>query len=253
MNITSTRHGAVLELAFDRLDRKNAITAAMYAALADGLVSAREDGEVRVVLIRGHQEVFTAGNDLGDFLNNPPHGNESPVFRFLQAISTFPKPIIAAVSGAAVGVGTTLLMHCDAVYASETAKFSMPFANLGLCPEAASSLLFPRLVGLQQASEKLLFGEPFNAQEAHAMGLVNRVVPVDQLQAFAMDRAQSLAMRPMASLLTTKRLIREGSAELIASTMQKEGEQFRRMLGEPAAREAFTAFMQKRQPDFSKL
>jgi enoyl-CoA hydratase/carnithine racemase len=253
MNITSTRHGPVLELAFDRLDRKNAITAAMYAALADGLVGAREDDEVRVVVIRGHQEVFTAGNDLGDFLNNPPHGNESPVFRFLQAISTFPKPIIAAVSGAAVGVGTTLLMHCDAVYASDTAKFSMPFATLGLCPEAASSLLFPRLAGLQQASEKLLFGEPFTAAEAQAMGLVNRVVPADQLLAFAMDRAQTLAMRPMASLLITKRLIREGSAELIASTMQKEGEQFRRMLGEPAAREAFTAFMQKRQPDFSKL
>lgn len=252
-HITITTHGPVRELAFARPERKNAITAQMYADLADGLHAARDDADIRVVLIHGAPEVFTAGNDLGDFLNNPPHGNDSPVFRFLQAISTFPKPIIAAVSGAAVGVGTTLLMHCDVVYASDTAQFSMPFANLGLCPEAASSLLFPRLVGLQQASEKLLFGEPFSASEAHQMGLVNRVVATNELMAFARERAQGLARRPMASLLTTKQLIRAGSAQEIASAMQAEGAHFRRMLTEPAAREAFTAFMQKRQPDFSTL
>jgi enoyl-CoA hydratase/carnithine racemase len=252
-HIKVSEQGSITTLLFDRLDRKNAITADMYAALADALNQAKDSTTTRVVVIRGHEEVFTAGNDLGDFLNNPPHGDNSPVFRFLQAISTFPKPIIAAVSGAAVGVGTTLLMHCDVVYASDSAKFSMPFSSLGLCPEAASSLLFPQLVGLQQASEKLLFGEAFDAQEAHAIGLVNKVLPAAQLFEFAQQRAQALAQRPLSSLMITKQLIRAPQAATIAATMQTEGGHFRRMLTEPAAREAFMAFMQKRSPDFSKV
>jgi enoyl-CoA hydratase/carnithine racemase len=175
------------------------------------------------------------------------------VHQFLRAISTATKPLIASVSGAAVGVGTTMLLHCDLVYASETAKLSMPFAQLGLCPEAASSLLLPQLAGYHRAADKLLFGEPFDANEARELGLVNRVLPAGELDAFVRTQARKLTLLPPASLRATKRLMKEGATPQIAERMSIEGKQFGEMLRAPEAREAFTAFFEKRRPDFSKF
>ncbi|QIM53005.1 enoyl-CoA hydratase [Hydrogenophaga crocea] len=240
-------------LTFNRADKKNSITSAMYGALADALAGAADDPAVRVVLIQGHETVFSAGNDIGDFLNNPPAGLDSPVFRFLKGIATFPKPLIAAVCGPAVGVGTTLLFHCDLVYAGDNAAFSMPFVNLGLCPEAASSLLVPQMLGYHRAAEALLLGEPFMAEAALEVGLVNRVLPPTEANAYAHSVAAKLAAKPLSSLIETKRLMKKGQGELVLKTIAEEGASFGRMLREPAAKEAFGAFMERRKPDFSKV
>ena len=253
MSIRTETADGVLTLTFDRLDRKNAITAAMYQTLADALVAAETDPAIRVIVLAGHESVFTAGNDLEDFMKNPPKDESAPVHQFLKAISTASKPLIASVSGAAVGVGTTMLLHCDLVYASETAKLSMPFAQLGLCPEAASSLLLPQLAGYHRAADKLLFGEPFDANEARELGLVNRVLPAGELDAFVRTQARKLTLLPPASLRATKRLMKEGATPQIAERMSVEGKQFGEMLRSPEAREAFTAFFEKRRPDFSKF
>ncbi|MGN7100817.1 enoyl-CoA hydratase [Ralstonia holmesii] len=253
MSIRTETVDGVLTLTFDRPDRKNAITAAMYQTLADALVAAETDPAIRVIVLAGHESVFTAGNDLEDFMKNPPKDESAPVHQFLKAISTATKPLIASVSGAAVGVGTTMLLHCDLVYASETAKLSMPFAQLGLCPEAASSLLLPQLAGYHRAADKLLFGEPFDASEARELGLVNRVLPAGELDAFVRTQARKLTLLPPASLRATKRLMKEGATPQIAERMSVEGKQFGEMLRAPEAREAFTAFFEKRRPDFSKF
>nr|WP_311529733.1 enoyl-CoA hydratase [uncultured Ralstonia sp.] len=253
MSIRTETADGVLTLTFDRLDRKNAITAAMYQTLADALVAAETDAAIRVIVLAGHESVFTAGNDLEDFMKHPPKDDSAPVHQFLRAISTATKPLIASVSGAAVGVGTTMLLHCDLVYASETAKLSMPFAQLGLCPEAASSLLLPQLAGYHRAADKLLFGEPFDANEARELGLVNRVLPADELDAFVRTQARKLTLLPPASLRATKRLMKEVATPQIAERMSVEGKQFGEMLRAPEAREAFTAFFEKRRPDFSKF
>jgi enoyl-CoA hydratase/carnithine racemase len=204
-------------------------------------------------VLQGHETVFSAGNDIGDFLNRPPAGTGSPVFRFLHGIATFTKPLLAAVCGPAVGVGTTMLLHCDLVYAGDNAAFSMPFVNLGLCPEAASSLLVPQMLGYHRAAEALLLGEPFMAEAALEVGLVNRIVPPTEANAVAQSVAQKLAAKPIASLVETKRLMKKGQQQLVLQQMADEGQSFSRLLGEPAAREAFGAFMDKRTPDFSKL
>ena len=253
MSIRTETADGVLTLTFDRLDRKNAITAAMYQTLADALVAAETDPAIRVIVLAGHESVFTAGNDLEDFMKNPPKDESAPVHQFLKAISRATKPLIASVSGAAVGVGTTMLLHCDLVYASETAKLSMPFAQLGLCPEAASSLLLPQLAGYHRAADKLLFGEPFDATEARELGLVNRVLPAGELDAFVRTQARKLTLLPPASLRATKRLMKGGATPQIAERMSVEGKQFGEMLRAPEAREAFTAFFEKRRPDFSKF
>ena len=243
----------VMTLTINRLARKNSITAAMYDALADALDAANHDTAVRVVVIQGHETIFSAGNDIGDFLNKPPVTAEAPVFRFLRGISSFPKPVIASVCGPAVGIGTTLLLHCDLVYAGDNAAFSMPFVNLGLCPEAASSFLAPQLMGYARAAEALLLGEPFSAESALEMGLINRIVPPAEASALAQRQALKLAGKPMTSLMETKRLMKKGNSAMVAERMAEEGASFGRMLQEPAAREAFTAFMEKRRPDFSAL
>ena len=160
----------VMTLTFNRVDKKNSITSKMYGELADALAAAESDAAVRCVLIQGDPTIFSAGNDIGDFLNAPPAGQDSPVFRFLRGIASFPKPIVAAVCGPAVGIGTTMLFHCDLVYAGDNAAFSMPFVNLGLCPEAASSLLVPQMFGYHRAAEALLLGEPFMAEAALEVG-----------------------------------------------------------------------------------
>jgi len=242
----------VMTLTLNRVDKKNSITAAMYSTLADALDQAKADAAVRVVLLQGDATVFSAGNDIGDFLHKPPAGQDSPVFRFLHGIAAFPKPIVAAVCGPAVGIGTTMLLHCDLVYAGDNAAFALPFVNLGLCPEAASSLLVPQMFGYHRAAEALLLGEPFMAEAALEVGLVNRVVPPTEANAIAQAQARKLAAKPISSLIETKRLMKKGQAALVAQQMTEEGAVFGRMLGEPAAREAFTAFMEKRKPDFSK-
>ena len=245
------QEAGVLTLTFNRVERKNSINVAMYDALAGAIEGAATDDAVRAVLIQGHETVFSAGNDLDDFLRNKPAGMDSPVFRFLRGIATFPKPLLAAVCGPAVGVGTTLLFHCDLVYAGDNAAFSMPFVNLGLCPEAASSLLVPQMMGYHRAAEALLLGEPFMAEAALEVGLVNRVVPPTECNGVAQTQARKLAAKPLSALIETKRLMKKGQAPQVQAVMAEEGASFGRMLREPAAREAFGAFMAKRKPDFS--
>ncbi|AEG92004.1 enoyl-CoA hydratase [Ramlibacter tataouinensis] len=243
----------VMTLTLNRLERKNSLTAAMYEALAGAVASAEADPAVRVVVLQGHETIFSAGNDIGDFLHKPPAGLDSPVFRFLRGIATFPKPLLAAVCGPAVGVGTTMLFHCDLVYAGDNAAFSMPFVNLGLCPEAASSLLVPQMMGYHRAAEALLLGEPFMAEAALEVGLVNRVLPPTEANAYAQAQARKLAAKPLSSLVETKRLMKKGQQPQVLAQMQEEGASFGRMLTEPAAKEAFGAFLDKRKPDFSRL
>ena len=253
MSIETSIADSIMRIRFDRAEKKNAITAAMYQTMADALLAAETDAAVRVVLFEGSPAIFTAGHDLEDFLKNPPSGGDSPVFRFLTAISHAKKPLLAAVAGAAVGIGTTMLLHCDAVYAADNAKFSLPFASLGLCPEAASSLLLPALAGYQRAAEKLMFGEPFNAAYAREMGLVNQVLPAAELAAFAYARARKLAALPAGALRTTKALMRGAHRQAVEAQMAEEGAHFRKLLASPEAQEAFTAFFERRKPDFSKF
>jgi enoyl-CoA hydratase/carnithine racemase len=243
----------VMTITFNRLDKKNSITSTMYSAMADAVAEAAADASVRVVLFQGHESIFSAGNDIGDFLNQLPTTQESPVFRFLRGIATFEKPLLAAVAGPAVGIGTTMLFHCDLVYAGDNAAFSMPFVNLGLCPEAASSLLAPRMFGYHRAAEALLMGEPFFAEAAQEVGLVNRVVPPTEVNGYAQAQARKLAAKPLTSLIATKRLMKGGDQQAVLQKMDEEGQSFGRMLREPAAKEAFGAFMEKRKPDFSKV
>ena len=253
MDILSRVDADIQTLTFNRPAKKNAITAAMYQSLADAIRGAEADPSVRAIVIEGQPEIFTAGNDLDDFLNAPPHGDASPVFQFLQAISTAAKPLIAAVRGPAVGVGTTLLLHCDLVYAGRSARFSLPFAQLGLCPEAASSLLLPMMVGYHHAAAKLLLGEAFGADEALAMGFVNQVLDDDAVVAHARAQAGKLAALPASAVRATKRLMKGDLTDAVASRMQLEGTQFRAMLAAPEAREAFKAFFEKRSPDFRQF
>lgn len=243
----------VMTLQFNRPEKKNAITAAMYQSMADALKQAEADNAIRAVMFTGHPHIFTAGNDLEDFMKNPPKSADSPVYQFLWNLSHAGKPVVAAVAGAAVGIGTTLLMHCDLVYAADNAKFSMPFSQLGLCPEAASSLLFPQIAGYQRAAEKLLLGEAFLATEAQQMGLVNQVIATDQLLDFARAQAHKLAALPASSIRATKRLMKAGQVAAIEAQMEEESKYFGAMLSAPEAKEAFAAFFQKRKPDFTQF
>jgi len=252
-NILKALDGGVLRIQFDRADKKNAITAAMYQALADALREAERDDTVRVALVYGAPDVYTAGNDLQDFLASPPSSTDAPVFQFLSAIRDFPKPLVAAVSGLAVGIGTTMLLHCDLVYCAPGTRFSVPFVNLGLCPEAGSSFLLPRLAGYQRAAELLMLGDPFDAEVAKEIGLVNAIVAADSLLDVAVAAAQKLAAKPAASLRATKELIKKGTCESVRVAMAEENEVFRQRLHSPEAKEAFTAFIEKRAPDFSKF
>ena len=245
----------VCTITFNRVSKKNSFTSAMYSTMAQALASAATDDAVRVVVFQGDATVFSAGNDIADFLARQEGQGlpiDSPVFQFLNALADFPKPLLAAVAGPAVGVGTTMLLHCDLVYAGDNAAFSMPFVNLGLCPEAASSLLLPRLMGYQRAAEALLLGEPFMAEAALEVGLVNRVVPPTEVNGYAQAQAQKLAAKPLSALMETKRLMKGAHVGGVKAQIVEEAQSFNRMLSAPAAREAFTAFMEKRKPDFSQ-
>src|SRR5437763_15082111 len=210
MDILTTTANGSLTLEFNRPERKNAITGAMYTLLADALRAAESHNNVRAILITAKPEIFTAGYDLDDFLNNVGEGKmtqDRPVFQFMTALESSTKPIVAAVAGAAVGIGTTMLMHCDLVYAADTAKFSMPFSQLGLCPEFASSLLVAQVARYTRAAEKLMLGEAFGAQEAFERGIVAKALPAAELLAFAQGQAAKLVKLPAASIRTTKALM----------------------------------------------
>lgn len=251
--IRTETQGHVLRIQINRPVKKNALLAAMYADMACALEASDEDAGVRVVMIHGVSGAFTAGNDLNDFLNNPPKRGDAPVFRFLHAISGARKPIVAAVSGVAVGVGTTMLLHCDLIYAARDAMFRLPFTPLGLCPEAASSLLLPRLAGYPRAAELLLLGEHFGADKAYEIGLVNAVCAPEALLDTANAAARKLASLPPASVRATKFLMKSTLTQEIVRHMSLETENFKVRLDSPEAKEAFAAFLEKRQPDFSRF
>lgn len=253
MDILISKKNCILTITFNRPGKKNAITTAMYQTMANALKDAENDAEVRAIVFTGKQEIFTAGNDLDDFLRNPPQSTESSVYQFIQTLSHATKPIVAAVSGPAVGIGTTMLLHCDFVYAADNARFSMPFAKLGLCPEFASSFLLPQIAGYQRAAEKLMLGEAFSAQEACAMGFVNKVLPAAEVLAFAQVQAAKLVALPTSSLRATKRLMKGKQMAAIEAKIKEESVLFSEMLLSKEAKEAFTAFFEKRKPDFTKF
>ncbi|RKG82790.1 enoyl-CoA hydratase [Corallococcus terminator] len=233
----------VLSVTFNRPEKKNAFTHAMYEAATAALLDADRRDDVRVVLLSGAGGAFTAGNDIGDFVEHPPAGEDSAVFRYLRALASMAKPVLAAVEGAAVGIGTTMLLHCDYVVAGDKTRFCMPFVNLGLCAEGASSLLLPRAAGFALASELLLFGDPFDAGTALRAGIINKAVPEAQLKEVATERARALASRPAQALKVTKQLIRGPLREQVETTMKREGAEFIQRLHSDEAREALMSFM----------
>lgn len=241
----------ILRIKINRPQKKNALTRTMYAAMADAIARADDDSDIRAVFLHGTQDCFTAGNDLKEFQAFRQDGNNKDVSNFLSTISRAQKPLVAAVGGVAVGVGTTMLLHCDLVYAGEGAKFSLPFAALGLCPEAASSFLLPRLIGHQRASELLLLGEPFSAAKACEIGLVNAVFPDAEFIDEAFTRVQKLVQQPPASVRITKALLKNSLSKYIANAMAEERQHFSERLISGESDEAFTAFFERRKPDFS--
>ncbi|HET7729127.1 MAG TPA: enoyl-CoA hydratase [Usitatibacter sp.] len=252
MDIVTGREGALFTIGFNRPARRNAITAAMYDALSAAWREAEGDPAVRVVLVHGDAQAFTAGNDLEDFVRSPPAGDDTPVFRFLRTMSAARKPIVAAVEGPAVGIGTTMLLHCDLVYAGEGARFQLPFASLGLVPEFASSYLLPLVAGYHRAAELLLLAEPFDARKAYECGFLTAVVPAGEAMGAARKAAERLAALPRKSVMLTKELLKAAHAAPVAERIAAESVRFREMLGEPAAREALAAFLEKRKPDFNR-
>lgn len=244
----------VLTLTFDRPEKKNAFTLAMYEGLVRHLGTAAQDPEVRVVVLTGAGDAFSSGNDLMDFMNAVPADPiDNPIIQFLMALVDLDKPLVAGVRGAAVGIGTTILLHCDLAYASETARFRLPFVNLGLVPEGGSSLLLPRMAGHVRAAEMLMLGEPFDASIAAEVGLVNRVVADDALDGHVRARARALADQPAGALREAKLLLRGPQRDDLKRVIRSEAELFMRRLRSPEAMEAFSAFFDKRKPDFRKV
>ncbi len=253
---TATLNGvATIEIA--RPEKKNALTQVMYSAMADALAAANTDTAVRAVLITGQPGCFTSGNDIEDFMQRPPgagsDGTTSPVARFMQALLDCEKPVVAAVTGAAVGIGSTLLLHCDLVYVSDEARLAMPFVSLGLVPEYASSLVVPLLMGHAKAAEKLLLGEPFSGSDAVDCGIANAVLPAGEVVNHARRMAERFNHLPPSAVRETKRLMRAPRREQVQQVMTAEGALFAQRLRSPEAAEAFQAFFQKRRPDFSKF
>ena len=251
-DIIKERSGNILSIQLNRPGKKNAMTMSMYVTLADLLNDAAKDEGIRAVLWHGAGDSFCAGNDVEDFLKNPPGPGESPQARLMNAFINFDKPLIAGVQGAAIGGGTTMLTHCDFVYAGESAKFQMPFVTLGLVPEFGSSYSVPMRIGHVRAAELLLLGLPFDARRAAELGLVTRVVPDEELLATATETAQKLAEKPAGALQACKRLMKQFSREQIEQAMKVEMEEFALRVRSAEAREAFAAFLEKRRPDFTR-
>ena len=257
MSIKTATFNGVATIEIARPEKKNALTVAMYQAMADALAAAQDDPAVRAVLITGQPGIFTSGNDIEDFMGRPPESGSnslnSPVFKFMHALAGCEKPVVAAVTGAAIGIGTTMLLHCDLVYVSDEARLAMPFVSLGLVPEFASSLIVPRLLGHVKAAEKLLLGDPFTAEEAVDMRIANAVLPAGEVVNHARRMAERFNALPPGAVRETKRLLRKASAAEVLQTIAAEAEIFSQRLRSPEATEAFQAFFQKRRPDFSKF
>jgi enoyl-CoA hydratase/carnithine racemase len=252
MQILTSKDGPVLRLQINRPEKRNALTLDMYEQMTSALREADRDPGVRVVLIHGGPDSFSSGNDLQDFVQAPPVGGDSPVVRFITALSLASKPLVAAVAGPAVGIGTTMLLHCDFVYAAESTRFQLPFVNLALLPEAGSSLLLPQQIGHLRAAELLMLGEPFSAATALQFGLVTEVV-ADAAAALkaALAAATKLAAKPPAALRLTKMLLKKPHAERLAAQIADETSRFVEQVRSPEAAEAFKAFFEKRAPNFS--
>ncbi len=249
--IMTEEHGKALILRINRPEKRNALLPEMYQTLASEIYRFENDDSLRVFILLGHDEIFTAGNDISDFLNAPLN-EPRPAVEFLTAISTAKKPVIAGVRGPAIGIGTTMLLHCDLVFASEDSLFQMPFVQLGLVPEAASSLLLPRLIGHQRAAELFMLGRTFDAGEAFAMGLVNEVTAPERLQTVAFERADMLAQMAPEAVRQAKALLKSPS-ESVADRMDREFRIVVQRIASSEAQEAFTAFLDKRPADFSKF
>jgi enoyl-CoA hydratase/carnithine racemase len=243
----------VLRIELARPEKKNALSPEMYAALARAFEAADADANVRAILIHGSSGCFTSGNDVRDFLELPRGPADSPASGFLRAIAAAKKPVVAAVGGPAIGVGTTMLLHFDLIYAAPNARFQLPFVPLGLLPEAASSLLLPMIAGYQRAAQMLLLGQPFTADKALAAGIVTEIVPEAELLEHARRAALALAALPPASVRMTKELMKRALAPAVRERMQEELGLFGERLKSPEAKEALSAFMEKRKPDFSRF
>jgi enoyl-CoA hydratase/carnithine racemase len=251
-DIITELSNSVLRVQLNRPASKNAMTSAMYIALADLFNSAATNDQIRVVLWHGAGDSFCAGNDIGDFMKNPPAGKESPQALLMNALISFDKPIVVAVHGAAVGGGTTMLTHCDFVYAGESAKFQLPFINLALVPEFGSSFSLPARAGYLRAAELILGGKAFDAMRALELGLVTQVVPDQELLAKATETTQMLAKKPPASVQACKRLMRESTREQVERAVKLENEEFSAQIHSADAQEAFAAFLEKRPPNFNR-
>ena len=245
----------ICRITLDRPARKNALSLAMYQQLADAVANANEDSAIRVVLIRGAEGIFTSGNDLGDFLTHK--GNlspeENPTPKFMRALIYCDKPVVAVVQGPAVGIGTTMLLHCDLVYADSTAYFQLPFVNLGLCPEFASSAILPKLMGQARAAELLYLGQRFDAAVAKEVGIVTEVVATDKLTDTVNEVCTRLSQQPASALRATKKLLKRELRDYVFKVMEVEQQSFKQGLVSPEFAEAVAAFGEKRAPDFSKF
>jgi enoyl-CoA hydratase/carnithine racemase len=253
MSIKTAILNGVATIEIARPEKKNAITGAMYKAMADALDAAQADNAVRAVLITGQPGIFTSGNDIEDFMRRPPGSTESPAFIFMKALMGCDKPVVAAVTGAAIGIGTTMLLHCDFVYVSDEARLAMPFVSLGLVPEFASSLIVPQLMGNARAAEKLLLGDPFTGADAVEAGIANAVLPAAEVAPHARRVAERFNTLPPGAVRETKKLLRRARSAAALETITVEGGIFAARLQSPEAKEAFSAFFQKRKPDFSKF
>ena len=251
-DIVTEHAGSILRIQLNRPTKRNAMTSAMYVALSDILKKATKDERTRVALWHGAGDSFCAGNDIEDFLKNPPGPGESPQAQLMNALIDFDKPLIAAVQGAAIGGGTTMLLHCDFVYAGESAKFQMPFINLALVPEFGSSSIVPARIGHLCAAELILLGSPYDAKRAAELGLVTQIVPDQDLLSIATATAQKLAAKPAGALQASKRLIKPPFRQQIAAAMKAENEEFSAQVRSADAKEALTAFLEKRKPDFTR-
>jgi len=250
-DILTERSGNILRIQLNRPEKKNAMTNDMYVILAELLDAAAKDEQIRVVLWHGAGDSFCAGNDVADFLKTPP-GSGMPQAPLMKALVNFDKPLVAAVHGSAIGGGATMLTHCDFVYAGESAKFQVPFVNIGLVPEFGSSYSLPARLGHLRASELILMGQPFDAARAAELGLVTRVVPDKDLLATATKTAQQLAAKPEEALRTSKKLLKRSARGPVEEAIRVENETFAALLQSPDAKEALTAFLEKRKPDFTK-
>jgi enoyl-CoA hydratase/carnithine racemase len=250
--ILSACRDRVARIEIARPEKKNALTAEMYALLGAALAAAESDSQVRAVLLHGSAECFTSGNDVADFLKRPSAG-APPAKALFDVLPVMAKPVVAAVGGPAIGIGSTLLLHCDLVYAAPNARFQLPFVPLGIVPEFGSTFLLPLLAGYQRAAELLLLGQPFSAQKAYEAGIVTAVVPQENLLAEAEKAANALAALPPESIRLTKRLMKARHGATLAAAIEEETKIFGERLHSPEAKEALSAFLEKRKPDFSRF